>query len=206
MHVGALVLVLGLLCACLALGWRRMAPPGRAAAIGGLAIAAALTGLLYFSAVVGSAAGQAPDSPRPPSLETTIARSWAERSLKLSFVSQALLLGFLPMPLALAPLGYAQLLRARQRHALARPLVAAWLLVCLLFLAIYFGLGLLVRYLYFGAPLICLALGVLLDGLWRRQGRIVVLALVLLVTWSGVALWAAGVLVGTKPSLLPLTH
>jgi hypothetical protein len=32
------------------------------------------------------------------------------------------------------------------------------------------------------------------------------LALVLLVVASGVALWAAGVLLGIKPSLLPLTQ
>jgi hypothetical protein len=59
---------------------------------------------------------------------------------------------------------------------------------------------------YFAAPLLCLALGTLLDRLWRRGGRLVTLALVLLVVASGVALWAAGVLLGVKPSLLPLTQ
>ena len=116
------------------------------------------------------------------------------------------MLGFLPLPLALAPLGLIQMLRQRAPNPLGRPLIVAWLLVCLLFMGVYFGLGLLVRYLYFAAPLICLALGTLLDRLWRRGGRLVTLALVLLVVASGVALWAAGVLLGVKPSLLPLTQ
>jgi toxin CptA len=75
-----------------------------------------------------------------------------------------------------------------------------------MFFGAYLGLGLVVRFLYFAAPLICLALGALLAPLWQRRGRIVVLAVVLLVGWSGVALWAAGVLMRAKPSGLPLTY
>jgi toxin CptA len=206
MHVGALVLIVALLGACMLLGWPRLAPTARRATAGGLLLAAALGALFYFSAVVDPLLARPAGAPAPPGLTESFARSWAERSIKLSWVRQALALGFLPMLVGLMPLGFVQLLRRRWPRPLSLPLVAAWLLVSLLFLGVYFGLGLLVRYLYFATPLICLGLGVLLDGLWRRGGRAATLALILFVIASGLALWAAGVLLGVKPSLLPLTH
>jgi toxin CptA len=206
MHVGALVLIVALLGAWLALGWPRLACHARAATVGGLLLAGAATALFYFSAVIDPLLARPAGAPAPPGLADTLARSWAERAIKLNWVRQALALALLPPALALAPLGLVQILRRRSPHPLGRPLIVAWLLVSLLFLGVYFGLGLLVRYLYFATPLICLALGVLLDGLWRRGGRLAIVALVLFVVASGVALWAAGVLLGVKPSLLPLTH
>jgi toxin CptA len=206
MHVGALVLIVALLGACLLLGWPRLAPAARAATVGGLVLAFTITALLYFSAVIDPLLAQPAGVPAPPRLGDTFARSWAARATKLDLVGQALALGFLPLPLALAPLGLIQLLRQRAPNPLGRPLIVAWLLVCLLFMGVYFGLGLLVRYLYFATPLICLALGALLDRLWQRGGKLMTLTLVLLVAASGVALWVAGVLLGVKPSLLPLTQ
>lgn len=83
----------------------------------------------------------------------------------------------------------------------------AWLLVCGVFFAIDFGLGFLVRYVYFLTPLVCLASGVVLTRLVRHSvGRTMVVTLVLFVAWSGTALWVAGVLERVKPSALPLTH
>jgi toxin CptA len=206
MHVGALVLIVALLGAFLLLGWPHLAPMARTATVGGLVLAGAITALFYFSAVIDPLLAHPAGAPIPPSLGDTFARSWAARATKLDLVSQALTLGFLPLPLALAPLGLIQILRRRSPNPLGRPLLVAWLLVCLLFMGVYFGLGLLVRYIYFAAPLICLGLGVLLDRLWRRGGRRAVLALVLFVVASGVALWVAGVLLGVKPSLVPLTQ
>jgi toxin CptA len=206
MHVGVLVLILALLGTCLLLGWPRLTSSARAVTIGGLLLAFTITALFYFSAVIDPLLAQPAGVPAPPSLVDTFARSWAARATKLDLVGQALALGFLPLPLALVPLGLIQLLQQRAPNPLGRPLIVAWLLVCLLFLGVYFGLGLLVRYIYFAAPLICLALGALLDRLWRRGGRLVTLALVLFVVASGVALWVAGVLLGIKPSLLPLTQ
>ncbi|MDQ2998446.1 MAG: hypothetical protein M3R61_15535, partial [Chloroflexota bacterium] len=206
MHVGALVLIVALLGACLVFGWPRLAGRARAAAVGGLVLAITLTALFYFSAVIDPLLARPASAAAPLSLADTFARSWAARATKLDYVSQGLALGFLPLPLALAPLGVAQLLRQRSPNPLGRPLIVAWLLVCLLFMGVYFGLGLLVRYIYFATPLICLALGALLDCLWQRGGRLVTLALVLFVVASGVALWVAGVLLGVKPSLLPLTQ
>jgi toxin CptA len=205
-HVGALVLIVALLGACLLFGWPRLAPPARAATVGGLLLACTLTTLFYFSAVIDPLLAHPAGAAARPSLGDTFARSWAARATKLNFVGQGLVLGFLPLPLALVPLGFIQMLRQRSPNPLGRPLIVAWLLVCGLFMGVYFGLGLLVRYLYFATPLICLALGVLLDRLWRRGGKLVTLALVLFVVASGVALWLAGVLLGVKPSLLPLTQ
>ena len=206
MHVGALVLIMALLGACLLFGWPRLAPAIRAATVGGLLLAFTITALFYFSAVIDPLLAHPVGAPTPPSLGDAFARSWTARAAKLDLVGQGLALGFLPLPLALAPLGFVQMLRQRSPNPLGRPLIVAWLLVSLLFMGVYFGLGLLVRYLYFATPLICLALGALLDRLWRRGGRLVALALVLFVVASGVALWVAGVLLGVKPSLLPLTQ
>jgi toxin CptA len=206
MHVGALVLIVALLGACLLFGWPRLAPAVRAAAVGGLLLAFTLTALFYFSAVIDPLLTHPAGAPTPPSLGDTFARSWAARATKLNLVGQGLALGFLPLPLALAPLGFVQMLRQRSPNPLSRPLIVAWLLVAMLFMGVYFGLGLLVRYVYFATPLICLALGALLDRLWGRGAKLVTLALVLFVIASGVALWAAGVLLGVKPSLLPLTQ
>jgi toxin CptA len=206
MHVGALVLIVALLGACLRFGWPRLAPGTRVTIVGGLLLAFTITGLFYFSAVIDPLLAHPVGGPTPPSLGDTFARSWAARATKLDLVGQALALGFLPLPLALAPLGVVQMLRQRSPNRLGRTLIVTWLLVSLLFMGVYFGLGLLVRYLYFAAPLICLALGALLDRLWRRGGQLVTLALVFFVVASGVALWVASILLGVKPSLLPLTQ
>jgi toxin CptA len=206
MHVGALVLIVALLSASLVFGWARLAARARTAIVGGLVLAITLTMLFYFSAVIDPLLARPASAAAPLSLADTFARSWAARAIKLAYVAQGLALGFLPLPLALAPLGVSQLLRERSPNPLGRPLVVAWLLISLLFMSVYFGLGLLVRYIYFATPLICLALGVLLDRLWQHGGRLATLVLVLLVVASGVALWVSGVLLGVKPSLLPLTQ
>jgi toxin CptA len=206
MHVGALVLIVALLGGYALLSWPRLEPSARRAAGGGLLLAGTLGALLYFSAVVDPLLAHPAGAPTPPGLAESFARSWAERATKLNWVRQALTLGFLPPLVGLMPLGLLQLLRRRWRRPQGLSLIAAWLLVSLLFLGVYFGLGLLVRYLYFATPLICLGLGELLDGLWRRGGRATTLALILFVVTSGLALWTAGVLLGVKPSLLPLTH
>jgi toxin CptA len=179
-------------------------PQSRAALLTSLLVVGALTAMFYISAAVGPLLGQ-----RSAGLDLgrSLAKAWAARELRASLIASGPLLGFLPTTVALAPLGLAVLLGAHARHPLLRPLVTAWLVVCLLFLAADFGLGLVVRYVYFAAPLVCLGAGALLAALWRRPaGQIVTVALALLVAWSGTALWVAGVLERVKPSVLPLTH
>jgi toxin CptA len=202
-HVGALALTAAMIGLCVTLGWRRVPPQSRAALIGGLLAVGALAALLYFSAAIGPLLGR-----RAPGLDLgqSFAKAWAARDLRASLIASGPLLGFLPITLALAPAGLVLLLGVRTRSPL-RSLVAAWLVVCLVFLAADFGLGLVVRYVYFAAPLICLAVGAVLAALWSRPaGRLVAVALALLVAWSGTALWVAGVLERVKPSVLPLTH
>ena len=206
MHVGALVLALAMLGLWLVLGWRRLPKAAWSALVAGLLLALLFVVPLYFAAVAGPVLAQGSD-PAAPSLGAALSQGWAERAVRLDLVSRGLELGFLPLTLALAPLGLARLCFARRRHPFQRALVLAWLLVCLASLAAYLGLGLLTRYLYFAAPLICLAVGALLAALARRYaGRAMALAFVLLVAWAGTALWVAGVLLRVKPSLVPLTH
>ena len=203
-HVGALALALALLGLCVVLAWRRLSLRSRAALFGSLLLVGALGALFYFSAAIGPLLGRRGAG---LDLSQSFAKAWAARDLRASLIAAGPLLGFLPVTLALAPPGLALLFGARARHPLLGPLVVAWLAVCLLFLAADFGLGLVVRYVYFAAPLVCLAVGGLLARLWGRPcGRLVAVALALLVAWSGTALWVAGVLERVKPSVLPLTH
>jgi toxin CptA len=203
-HVGALALAAALLGLCAVFGWRRLSPQSRAALFGGLLVVGLLATAIYFSAAVGPLLGQRGQG---LDLGRSFGKAWAARELRGGFIVRGPLLGFLPTTLAVTAPGLALLVGAPRRHPLLRALVAAWLVVCVVFLAADFGLGLLVRYVYFAAPLICLAAGALLAALAQRPGgRAVVLALVLLVAWSGTALWVAGVLERVKPSALPLTH
>jgi toxin CptA len=203
-HIGALALMAALLGVCVAIGWRRLSAESRATLFGVLLVVGILATAIYFSAAIGPLLGQ-----RGTRLDVgaSFAKAWAARELRGSFIIRGPLLGFLPPTLALAVPGLGLLIGAPRRHPLLRALIAAWLTICLIFLALDFGLGLLVRYVYFAAPLVCLAAGGLLAALARRPGgRIPARAFTLLVAWSGTALWIAGVLERVKPSALPLTH
>jgi toxin CptA len=203
-HVGALVLAAALLGLLVLLSWRRLAPQARATLFGALVVVGVLAAAIYFSAALGPLLGR-----RGPGLDMgrSFEKAWAARELRATQIARGPLLGYLAPTQALAPAGLALLLGARARHPLLGALVLAWLAVCLLFLAVDFGLGLLVRYVYFAAPLVCLGCGALLARLQQRYaGHIVGLALVLLIAWSGTAIWAAGVLERVKPSVLPLSH
>jgi len=205
MHIGAFVLILGLLGLCIVLGWWQLGRVERNATIGMGVLALACAGLFYFSAVAPATLGQSA-SASGLSLPELLAKSWAIRDGKVGLIWLGLVRGFLPISLALAPLGFVRMLRIEPRHPIGRALNVGWLAVCVLFFGVYMGLGLVVRFLYFATPLLALWLGALLDSFWQRRGRLVVIALVLLVAWAGVALWAAGVLMGVKPSGVPLTY
>jgi toxin CptA len=207
-HIGALTLTLALLGLCLLLGWRHMSRPSRNAALIGLGLALLFVTPVYFAAVAGPVLGQFQSSDAPTSnLGATLAKNWVQRDVKLGLVSRGLLLGFLPPLLWLAPLGLARLWAGRAGRPLQRQLIFAWILVCLTFLLSYLSLSLLTRYIYFAVPLVCLAVGALLAELWRvAAGRIVAVAVALFVAWAGVVIWAEGVLMRVKPSVVALTH
>ena len=201
-HVGALVLEVALLGLFLLLAWRDL-PRGRRALLLVVAGAALLFGAaLYFSlagerVLAGQGGGR--------TLAETLRHSWEQRWARLSLMSRGLTLGFLPPLLVLAPLGLARLLPAAR--PIPRSLVLAWLLTALGFMAVYLTLGMMVRYYYFLAPLVCLAAGNLLAALRRRSSeRVLILALILLIAWGGTSLWVSAVLLRDKPSLTPLTH
>lgn len=205
-HVGALVLTLALLVLCTLLGRRYIPRAGWRALAGGLLLIGLVVTSLYFSLVAGPLLA-ARHGIEPGGLGAALAAGWADRALRLDLVGRGLLLGFLPPTLALAALGLPRLYSAPERNPLQRVLLASWLAICLVFVAAYLGLGLVVRYIYFAAPLICLAAGALLAELWRRHGgRALALALALLIAWAGAAIWFEGVLMRIKPSLAPLTQ
>jgi toxin CptA len=211
MHIGALVPTLALLGGAVALGWLRLAPAARRAVVGGAALALALAVPIYFTAVVDPALARPLDASDSAPLEAGL-KIAHDVATKVALEERGVLIGFLPIAAALAPLGYLLLLagprrrRAMGDNPLRLALLLAWPAVSLAFFAVYLGVGLYVRYAYFATPLVCLALGALLAALWRRRARLVVTAIVLLVAWSGVALWVGGVLMRVKPSLVPLTH
>src|SRR6266540_4294466 len=169
------------------------------------ALAVACAVLFYFSAVAPAWLSSSA-SASGLNLGDLLATSWAIRDQKVSLLWFGLIRGFLPISSALAPLGFVRMLKIQPRHPIGHTLILGWLAVTLLFFGVYMGLGLVVRYLYFATPLLCLGLGALLTALWQRRGRLVVIALILLVAWAGMALWAAGVLMGIKPSGVPLTY
>jgi toxin CptA len=197
LHLGALALLLVLLGAALALGWRAAA--GRWAVLGAGALALAAVGVLYF------AAAWVPPSGRAGGLAGVLARGWEQRAGRFALVGLGAVRGFLPVTLALAGPALLLVLGART-PPLGRALLGGWVAAIALFLGVYLGFGLVVRFVYFAVPPVCVALGVLLNDMWVRRGRAVVLGLLLLIVWGGVALWFAGVLMRLKPSALPLTY
>jgi toxin CptA len=205
-HVGALVLLVATMTLVVLLGWRVLPRRnwGALVLVGGLAVF--VTVPLYFTAAAAPLASET-RSPASLDLATSFANGLARGEERVGLVWRALMLGWLPPVLALAPLGFGLLWTTRERHPLGRVLFAASLAVCAVFFATYLFLGLLTRYIYFVTPLVCLAAGVVLARLWARPGgRSSVTALLLWVWWSGAALWLAGVLLRVKPSLVPLTH
>lgn len=201
-HVGALVLVAATLALLLLLLLPVISAPGRLALLGGLSAAAVLAAALYFSLVLprtlAPSGGSALASVRALGVikPGALADRW-------QLFSRGLVLGFTPLGLALAVFGFVALLRGPY---LPRVLALAWLGATGAAVATYFTTGLVVRDLYFLAPLVCLALGVALDGVWTHGGRLVALAVLGFITWQGLALWVGGVLSRLKPSATMLTR
>ncbi len=201
-HVGALTLIAATLGIAIAISWLGLAQPSRFALLASLGTAAVVVAALYFSAVAPTVLAQRVD-PSVASLGDPGASNQTPFVFRWPLFWRGLTLGFTPFGLALAPFGLAMLLRGPY---VQRVLILSWLGVVAAAVAAYFGLGLVVRDLYFAAPLVCLALGAALNALWARGGRIVVLAIVLIINFNGLALWFGGVLMRIKPSAAPLTR
>lgn len=205
-HAGALVLVVAMLGLIGVAGWWIFPRPAWWAFARGMVFALLVSVPFYFLAAATPVLAQ-PPNPNARTLAESLARGLADLNVRLELVGRAFLIGYLPPLLGLAPLGIVALWRAERRHPIQRLLLAAWVLVSILFFTVYMSLGYLTRYIYFAAPLVCLAAGVVLARLWHRPyGRVVVVALVLFIALAGAGLWMGGVLLRDKPSLVPLTH
>jgi len=200
--------VVALLALSALLAWPYLGRPGRAATLGGLALALLFTAPVYFAAVVGPVLGQfQPSGAESAGLLARLAARWQPRDFGLNLAILGVLQGFEPPLLALAPPALARLLAGRLNHPSQRRVLAAWIAVCLAFLFVDLTLRLVTRYVYFAAPLICLAIGALLARQWRwRAGRFLVVALVLWIAWAGTTSWVEGVLMRVSPSVVALTH
>ncbi len=207
-HVGALALVGATLGLALLFAWRCLPKAGRNAVLAGLALALLFVVPIYFLAVAEPVISQFRTAGAPTrDIGATLAKTWSQHAVKLRLATLGLIRGFAPLPLALLPLGLASLLMARTLRPALRRLLVAWLGVCVLFLCADLGLNLLVRYVYFAIPLVCLGLGALLARMWQYNGgRLVVLALELTIAWAGLAVWIGGVLLRIKPSVIALSH
>ena len=165
---------------------------------------AAVVALLYLSVVV------------PPMLlearavfagreAIDAAKLASDRAYIVGAMPRALGRGFVGVVALLALPGLALMWR-RAPSRLGRGLILAWALTPLLFFAVDVAFILQVRYLFFAAPLCCLAAAAVLGRLPGRSGRAVAIVAVALVFAIGTALWLNGTVAAIKPSLLPLTH
>ncbi len=206
-HVGVLILTAtaGLLTLSLAwIGPRPSARAWRGLALAGLGAFAVCT-LVYLSAVA---------LPMLTSARTVVSdqnllspERMAVHRAYLNYVLPVALwrgMGMLPFLLLLP--GIPLMLR-RAGRPLARPLVLGWLITPFIYVGIDYLNTLQVRYVYFIAPLCCLASAAVLGQLWERPaGRRVALVVIALIVWLGVFLWYRGAVLGIKMSLVPLTH
>lgn len=181
------------------------APPlsGWRLALAAVGLALLLTLVLYFAAAAGPLLGPAAGAEGGAASSAPEVAAWATR---MRLAARAAIVAFGPLALALAPPGLA-LLALQRKPTLLPALLTAWIGACLLFFGVHLATGLLTRYLYFAAPLICLAGGAALARMSRGSaGLAVTIATVLAIALPGVSLWVQGVLLRVKPSALPLSH
>lgn len=206
-HVG--VLILTGTAAAIALGLAWLPPRPSAAAWRGLLAAGlgalALFALAYLSFVaapmLGSAQGVLANDGRLSPERLAAERAYIARILPVAVWRGV---GMLPFLLLIPGV---PLIWAAARRPLGRAVTLGWLVTPLVYVAVEYLYLVQVRYIYFLAPLCCLATAAVLERLWaRRAGRPVAVLVLALVAWLGVWLWYNGAVVGIKMSLVPLTH
>ena len=204
-HIGVLLMagpLLALLFVAALISLPRQRRAGLVGAFGGAGLFFALT---YLSLIVAPMLGQAAGVYTSDNLLSSKLLAEGQSYIR-SIIPVALWRGMVMLPTLAAPLGLL-LLWGRRPDWLGRTLLLAWPLVPLAFLLIDYLTLSQVRYVYFAAPVCCLALAVLLDRLGRsRAGRVVLIAAVVLIAVTGAILWFNGAVLGYKPSLVPLTH
>jgi toxin CptA len=168
-----------------------------------VAAAAALVSLLYLSVVLLPMLGEA---------RSVFAGRKAIDAAKLAH-DRAYIVGIMPTALARGLTGVVPLLALwglplllRTATPLGRRTLIAWLLTPLFFFAVDVAFILQVRYIYFAAPLCCLAAAAILARLPGRTGRAIALVVASSVFLAGSILWLNGAIFAIKASLIPLTH
>ena len=207
-HVGVLILTGTAAALALGLAWLPARPSGAAwrglllAGVGAVAVFA----LAYLSFVATPMLGSAQGVLTSGSGRLTPARLAQGRAYLVDMLPVALWRGLGTLSFLLLAPGLA-LIWARAGRPLGRAVTVGWLLAPLLYVVVEYLYLVQVRYIYFLAPLCCLATGAVLDHLWtRRSGRAVAVFILALIAWLGLALWFNGAIVGLKMSLVPLTH
>ena len=206
-HVGVLILTGTAAALTLGLAWlpkRLSGAAWRGLLLAGLG-AVTVFALVYLSFVatpmLGSAQGVLTNEGRLAPTQLASGRAYM-----LSILPVAIWRGVGTLPFLLLAPGLG-LIWLRAERPLGRAVALGWLLAALSYVAVEYLYLVQVRYLYFLAPLGCLATGAVLDQLWlRRSGRGVAWLVFGLVAWLGLALWFNGAIMGVKMSLVSLTH
>ncbi len=206
-HVGVLILTATAGLLTLSLAWLRPHPSATAwrgvtlAGLGALGVCV----LMYLSAVAWPMLASARMLTSDQNLLSP--ERMAEHRAYLNYVLPVAVwrgMGMLPFLLLLPGI---PLLLQRAERPLGRALVLGWLITPFVYLAVDYLNTMQVRYVYFIAPLCCLASAAVLGRLWGRPGgRQVALVVLALIVWLGVFLWYRGAVIGIKMSLVPLTH
>lgn len=206
-HVGVMILTSTAAAFTLGLAWLRPRPAAaawRSLLLAGIA-AGAVCVLFYLSVVAapmfGATRGVLSERSSLSAEQLAEHRAYIVRILPVALWRGV---GMLPFLMLLPGI---PLILARARRPLGRAVVLGWLITPFVFALVDYANTLQVRYIYFLAPLCCLAFATVLHQLWAyRAARPVVVAAVLLIGWLGVFLWYRGAILGIKMSLVPLTH
>lgn len=206
-HVGVLILTVTAGLLTLGLAWLRPRPSAtawRGMMLAGLGAFGACA-LVYLSAAAPPMLASAQTIMRDQNLLSP--ERMAEHRAYLNYVLPVAVwrgMGTLPFLLLLPGM---PLLLQRAERPLGRAVALGWLITPFIYVAVDYLNTMQVRYVYFIAPLCCLASAAVLGRLWERPaGRRVALAALALIVWLGVFLWYRGAVLGIKMSLVPLTH
>jgi hypothetical protein len=196
-HIGVTILAvawLGML--WLALGLRRSVAP---------AVWRCLTLTLLLSGAIGALFAYAPVAAMKIAELGSVGTKVLQDDTRpaYSLIARAFWISFHPLGILLALPGLFLLRRLPRGAGL---LVGCWLAAVALFWAVEMLTGLQVRYLVFLAPLVAIAVGMLLDKLaaLSAAGRVAAYAVLGLVLAQSCALWYAGAFANVAPSMVPL--
>jgi hypothetical protein len=196
-HIGVTILAIAWLAMLwLALGLRRALAP---------AAWRSLSLMLILAGVIGAVFAYAPVAAMKIAELRTVGTMvfYDDTRPAYTLIARAFWISFHPLGIILTLPGLL-LLRRLPRGGAA--LVGCWIVAVALFWAVEMLSGLQVRYLVFLAPMVAIAVGLLLDRLAKQSGagRLAVCAVLGLLLVQSCALWYAGAFANVAPSMVPL--